>query len=214
MKQAMNKYSFAALAAAAVVGLGATAVVAQQQIPPPPFAQQPNTGMGGMGGMGMPMGPGGMRMGGYGQMARMSPEDRQAFFNAKIAAVRAGLALTPEQEKLWPQAENAVREMAAGMMARRDAMQKKREEIRASGKAPDPIEMMRLRADASIARGEAMKKVLDGVSPLYATLSPEQKSRLGHIAGRRFKHEMRGWGDEMRGMDRGWGHHHRGWWRG
>lgn len=206
----MKRFSIAALTASALVAIGATAVVAQQQIPPPPFMQQnqqPNAGGPGQ------MGPG-ARMGG--PMGRMSTEDRQAFFNAKIAAVHAGLALTPDQEKLWPQAESAAREFAATMMARREAMQKLREEMRAGGKTPDFIAMMRARADATVARGEAMKKALDGVGPLYATLTPEQKARLGHLAGRRFRHEMRGWGDDMRGMDRGWGPggHHRGWWRG
>ena len=42
---------------------------------------------------------------------RMSPEDRAAFTDARIAAVKAGLKLTPDQEKLWPPVESAVREM-------------------------------------------------------------------------------------------------------
>src|SRR6202161_1359601 len=43
---------------------------------------------------------------------RMSPEDRAAFADARIAAVHAGLKLTPDQEKLWPPVEAAVREFA------------------------------------------------------------------------------------------------------
>ena len=44
--------------------------------------------------------------------ARMNPEDRAAFADARIAAVHAGLKLTPDQEKLWPPVEAAVREFA------------------------------------------------------------------------------------------------------
>lgn len=41
---------------------------------------------------------------------RMSPEDRAAMADARIAAVKAGLKLTPDQEKLWPPLETAVRD--------------------------------------------------------------------------------------------------------
>src|SRR6201986_84872 len=46
------------------------------------------------------------------QHMRMSPEDRAAFADARIAAVHAGLKLTPDQEKLWPPLEAAVRDFA------------------------------------------------------------------------------------------------------
>ncbi len=43
---------------------------------------------------------------------RMSPEDRAAFLDARIAAVHAGLKLSADQEKLWPPVETAVRDFA------------------------------------------------------------------------------------------------------
>src|ERR1700709_1459536 len=43
---------------------------------------------------------------------RMSSEDRTAFADARIAAVKAGLKLNPDQEKLWPPVESAVRDFA------------------------------------------------------------------------------------------------------
>jgi hypothetical protein len=42
----------------------------------------------------------------------ISPEDRAAFADARIAAVHAGLKLTADQEKLWPPVETAVRDFA------------------------------------------------------------------------------------------------------
>src|SRR3981081_3226354 len=43
---------------------------------------------------------------------RMNPEDRADLTDARIAAVKAGLKLTPDQEKLWPPVETAVRDLA------------------------------------------------------------------------------------------------------
>src|SRR5580658_2526939 len=42
---------------------------------------------------------------------RMSPEDRAAMADARIAAVHAGLKLSADQEKLWPPVESAVRDL-------------------------------------------------------------------------------------------------------
>ena len=71
---------------------------------------------------------------------RMSPEDRAAFTDARIAAVKAGLKLTPDQEKLWPPVEAAVRDFAklridranARMTARRLPMPGSRRSMPAS----------------------------------------------------------------------------------
>jgi hypothetical protein len=44
----------------------------------------------------------------------LSPEDRAAFVDARIAALKAGLELTPDQAKNWPAFEQALRGKAAG----------------------------------------------------------------------------------------------------
>src|SRR3954466_5650303 len=57
---------------------------------------------------------------------RTSAEDRAAFADARIAPVHAGLKLTPDEEKLWPPVEAAVKEFAKLRIeranARRNAM--------------------------------------------------------------------------------------------
>src|SRR5246127_1571467 len=58
------------------------------------------------------------------QHMRMSPEDRAAFADARIAAVHAGLKLTPDQEKLWPPLEAAVRDFAKLRIDRANARMK------------------------------------------------------------------------------------------
>ena len=41
-----------------------------------------------------------------------SAEDMKAFTDARVAALKAGLELKPEQEKNWPAVEAAIRDMA------------------------------------------------------------------------------------------------------
>ena len=120
---------------------------------------------------------------------RPSAEDIAAFGEARIAALHAGLKLTPEQEKNWPAVESAMRELM-----------KQRSELftaRASADRPtDPVERLALRADLLTKRGTALKKLADAVGPLYKSLDDAQKYRflmLARLEGRR-GHGMHGGG--------------------
>ncbi|HAP49133.1 MAG TPA: hypothetical protein DCR30_17635, partial [Afipia sp.] len=62
---------------------------------------------------------------------RMSTEDRAAFVDAKIAAVKAGLQLTPDQEKMGPPVEAAVRDFAKQRIALANARASERDARRA-----------------------------------------------------------------------------------
>jgi zinc resistance-associated protein len=100
-----------------------------------------------------------------------SPADRAAFLAARIAALHAGLTLSPEQEKLWPAVETAVRTAANNAMARRQKFKD----------APAPaslIDRLRRRGENAVARGQNLEAIADAAAPLYATLSDEQKHRL------------------------------------
>ncbi len=127
----------------------------------------------------------------------LSKEDRAAFLDARIAGIHAGLRLSPDQEKLWPAVEGAVRDMARTMTDYGDKAR--------SGERPkDPIDGMQRMAEFTIVRGEAMKKVASAAAPLYATLTQEQKDRLPKLAHPGMRERMGIW---MRhhGMNRGWG---------
>jgi hypothetical protein len=102
---------------------------------------------------------------------QVSPADRAAFLDARIAAVHAGLRLSADQEKLWTPLESAVRD---GMIKLADL----RDKMRNAARPADALERMSRGAEASITRGEAMKRIADSARPLYATLSDEQKRRL------------------------------------
>jgi hypothetical protein len=139
--------------------------------------------------------------------ARMSPEDRAAFADARIAAVHAGLKLTPDQEKLWPPVETAVRDFAKMRIDRANARMNARQDD-AKGqqepqKADDPVARLRERADTMATTAAAMKRIADAADPLYKTLDDGQKRRLALLT-----HMERGFGGEgwrHRGLERGMG---------
>jgi hypothetical protein len=102
-------------------------------------------------------------------------EDIGAFGDARIAALKAGLKLTPDQEKLWPAFEQAMRDRAKSRADRFAA--------RASADKPvTPIDRMKLRAERMTARGESLKKIADVAGPLYQSLDEAQKHRFQVLA--------------------------------
>jgi LTXXQ motif family protein len=144
---------------------------------------------------------------------RMSPEDRAALTDARIAAVRAGLKLNADQEKLWPPVETAVRDFAKLRIDRANArMNAKPDDSQDAQKADDPVARLRDRADTMATTAAAMKRIADAADPLYKTLDDGQKRRLailthmgGRFGGEGWRHHgfMRGMdGDRGRGYDR------------
>ncbi|MGB8277026.1 MAG: Spy/CpxP family protein refolding chaperone [Methylovirgula sp.] len=102
---------------------------------------------------------------------KLSPEDRAAFLTARIAALHAGLELTPDQDKLWPPVETALRDFSKLVAAEREKFHDEKH-------PRDPVARVRLRGDNLIARGQALKKIADAAAPLYAALTDAQKHRL------------------------------------
>src|ERR1700709_1256481 len=94
----------------------------------------------------------------YGHM-RMNPEDRAPFGDPRIAAVHAGLGLTPDQEKLWPPVEAAVKDFAKLRIDRANArMNAMRDDSRDQQKPDDPVARLRDRAEAMGTTAAAGKK--------------------------------------------------------
>jgi hypothetical protein len=56
--------------------------------------------------------------------------DREALLDAKLGGLKAGLRLTPDQEKLWPPFESAVRDAAQMRMEHMQAMMERMQEMR------------------------------------------------------------------------------------
>ena len=109
----------------------------------------------------------------------LSDEDRTAFQDARLAAFRAGLRLTPDQDKLWPALETALRDMAKN---RPDMQRPQTAEGQKTAEGPqagaNPFARLRERGEADRARGEAAVKMADAASPLWSSLTDEQKKRF------------------------------------
>jgi hypothetical protein len=137
--------------------------------------------------------------------ARMNPEDRAAFADARIAAVRAGLKLTPDQDKLWPPVEAAVRDFAKLRIDRANARVNERQDDAKGPQTPDnPVARLQQRADAMATTAAALKRIADAADPLYKTLDDGQKRRLAiltHMEGRFGGGQGDGW--RRRGGERG-----------
>ncbi|MCJ2115775.1 Spy/CpxP family protein refolding chaperone [Methylobacterium sp. J-001] len=124
---------------------------------------------------------------GRGHGSALSPEDRAAFADARIAGLHAGLKLNADQEKLWPPVEAALRDMVKLRQQRREAM---RDRPKMSDDAPAALRAM---ADATTARGEALRKLADASQPLYASLDEGQKRRAMILAPPMGGHRHDGW---------------------
>jgi LTXXQ motif family protein len=145
------------------------------------------------------------------QHMRMSPEDRAAFADARIAAVHAGLKLTPDQEKLWPPVEAAVRDFAKLRIDHANArMNALRDESQDQQKPDDPVARLRERADNMATSAVALKKIADAADPLYKTLDEGQKRRLAILTHREGRFgggwRHRGFEHGMMGGGRGYGY--------
>lgn len=140
-----------------------------------------------------------------------SAEDAGAFLDARIAALKAGLRLSADQDKNWAPFEQAYRDLARMRMERRQARQEhgwdehgRDAYARADGQpAGDPIARLATRAEALSTRGAALKRLADTAAPLYGSLDDAQKHRfvmLSHMMGP--MHRMHGRGMDRHGMER------------
>ncbi len=113
-----------------------------------------------------------------------SPADRAALTDARIAALKTGLTLTPDQEKLWPAVETALRDVAKDAAARRQQMA---QQMRSAGDTPDAIARLRFQADMMTQRAADLTKIADAAQPLYQTLNDGQKHRLQILLREEFR---------------------------
>jgi zinc resistance-associated protein len=123
-----------------------------------------------------------------------STEDINAFTDARIAALKAGLELKPEQEKNWPPVEAAIRDMAK---ARAECMAARANEQPNS----DPVEHLHQHAEMLNTVATNLKKLADAEEPLYRSLDDAQKQRFEILSKMLRPHHRTGFA--------GW--HKRGW---
>jgi hypothetical protein len=170
------------------------------------FAQQ---GFGGYRGFG----DGGPR---FEQHRQLSAADMAAFTDARIAALKAGLQLTPDQAKNWPNFEQALRDAAQLRIQRvQERQAAAQQQQQPSG---TPFDRLSRRADNMAKASAALKKVADAGTPLYASLNDDQKARFGmlshmlrphhHMHGFMGGHRFgEGYGNDGNGMQPRFQHH-------
>ncbi len=111
--------------------------------------------------------------------------------------MKAGLKLTPDQEKLWGPFEAAVRDASK---TRIEAIQTMQGIIQMRESAsPSPVDRLEARAK----RASELEAIADGAKPLFDSLDPAQKSDLELLARAMFA-SARGPGDETAGPWRGY----------
>ncbi|WP_375461905.1 Spy/CpxP family protein refolding chaperone [uncultured Enterovirga sp.] len=125
--------------------------------------------------------PDGPFRGGRGDRPMMSPSDREAFADARIAALKAGLRLTADQDKLWPPVEDALRSLAKQRGEARAARRERWASMRESDQTDIPARL-RFMADRQAASAAALRRLADASTPLHASLDEGQRRRMQVLA--------------------------------
>jgi hypothetical protein len=131
------------------------------------------------------------------QHARFSPEDRAAFLDARIAALKAGLVLNADQEKNWPPLESAMRDLAKERAERFAAWRAQREGNENEDAEVNPVDRLARASERLSARAADLGKLAAAAKPLYDSLDDSQKrrfavlfrARMGRGQGRHWRHE-------------------------
>src|SRR5215475_6629773 len=118
---------------------------------------------------------------------RVTAADLNALTDARIAIVKSALQLTPDQEKYWPAIEEAIRARAKNRETRLENVttglaERAERGVLESLRDRSPIDFLNRRADALAQRASDLKKLAAAWQPLYQTLTPDQKRRLGFLA--------------------------------
>ena len=103
--------------------------------------------------------------------------DRETVLDAKLAGMKAGLALTADQEKLWGPFQSAVQDAAKSRM---DAMRQMMQ-TRGQGEQMSPVDHLEAMANRLSQGATDVKKIADAAKPLYDSLDDLQKHKFGML---------------------------------
>jgi hypothetical protein len=112
------------------------------------------------------------------QRGQFSPDDRAAFLDARIAALKAGLELSADQEKNWAPLESAMRDLAKERAARFAAWRERREGDADQADEVNPVERLTRASERLSARAAELQKLATAAKPLYDSLDDSQKRRF------------------------------------
>ena len=128
---------------------------------------------------------------------RFSAEDRAAFLDARIAALKAGLELNAEQEKNWAPLELAMRDLAKQRAERFAAWRERRDDNQDGNAEISPVDRLARASERLSARAADLQKLAAAAKPLYDSLDDGQKRRfavlfrrpMGRGQGRHWRRE-------------------------
>ena len=118
---------------------------------------------------------------------RISLADWNKLTDLRIDLVKSALQLTPDQQKLWPAVETAIRSNAKDRQARlakiAETVGKRADESSVEiMRNRDPIAFLQRRSQDLAQRSADLNKLAEAWEPLYKTLSPEQRQRMAALA--------------------------------
>ncbi|WP_245435361.1 Spy/CpxP family protein refolding chaperone [Microvirga calopogonii] len=108
------------------------------------------------------------------ESGQLSQADFKMLTDIRVGVIKAALQLTPEQEKLWPAVDEAIRARAETRYRRLAALRERLNQPQDI----DPVQLFRQRADVLADRAAGLRKLADAWEPLYQSLTPDQKTRL------------------------------------
>jgi hypothetical protein len=118
---------------------------------------------------------------------RLNTADRNSLTDLRIELIKAALQLTPDQEKLWPPVETAIRARAEDRKARiakiQETVGRRADESRVEAmRNRDPIAFLQRRSETLAQRSADLDKLAEAWQPLYKTFSPEQRRHMVALA--------------------------------
>jgi hypothetical protein len=115
-----------------------------------------------------------------GGQRKINPDRYARTANARIAAIKAGLELTPDQVQKWGPYQQSLQDLVQFRVQRMQARQAAQQQ--AGNAQPkggsDPFARLSRRADAMTQSAPLVKKMADAGEPLYQSLSDAQKGRF------------------------------------
>lgn len=112
--------------------------------------------------------------GGGPRQEQMSRADFESLTDARIAGIQAGLKLTPDQQKLWPPVEKALRSISTTRAERMELLRARS----ASKERPDLMARLDRSATFSTKNGENLTALSTAMKPFWASLDDRQKKLL------------------------------------
>lgn len=135
---------------------------------------------------------------------RLSQDDFNRLVDARVAAIKAGLKLTPDQERLWAPVETAIRNAANQRYTRMTEFRENREQRRSA----DFMQRFEQRSTMQTERAQTSSAIATALRPLWDSFSEDQK-RIAPRLMREAVNDGLGWRGHGRRGGRDGHHGHR-----